>query len=80
MKIEFESSFHPTVCTVRLKHGDRPLSDRQVERVNRLLCGVMGCQCGGIATARAYERFKHSNGQESKVLVHYDHMDKLITG
>ena len=80
MKIEFESSFHPTVVSVRLKYGYLPLSDRQVARVNRLLCGIEGCKCGGIATARAYERFKHSNGQESKVLVHYDHMDRLVTG
>lgn len=44
VKLTLKNEFHNTETTVRSIH----LSARTVRRVENTLCGISGCQCGGI--------------------------------
>ena len=54
--IEYRNSFHNTVCRVRVTEVretsdglQAKLSKRQQQRVQRELCGIKDCYCGGHA-------------------------------
>lgn len=59
MKLTLRNNFHSTCVTVIspvLNHGvhlETQLTRYQLARVNRLLCGVEGCVCGGIRGPQA---------------------------
>ena len=53
VKIELHNDFHATSITLRVKqdNGGR-LSWSQVQRAERILCGIDGCQCSGLVGER----------------------------
>ena len=46
--ITLRNDFHKTECNVRLKENQTTLTKNQIQRAMKKLCGVSGCQCGGI--------------------------------
>jgi hypothetical protein len=52
MKITFVSRFHLTEASSYLNKGR--LNPRQVRGLNKRLCGMSDCACGGVHNAIAY--------------------------
>ena len=52
--ITFITTFHNTSARKRLNDGDIA-NNREVLAMQRKLCGVAGCQCGGIGGVRGGE-------------------------
>jgi hypothetical protein len=48
MIITLQSDFHMSKVSVRVPALPATLSPTQTQRVDRELCGVSGCQCGGL--------------------------------
>jgi len=46
--ITLKNDFHRTAVNVQLRGGQTILTKSQMRRVNRTLCGVTDCKCGGI--------------------------------
>lgn len=70
----FTNDFHNTECTVRAKlneRGEWTLSEGQVKKVYRTLCGIPGCTCGDEMGRR---------GDENTVIYHYDNYRGVIDG
>jgi len=49
--IDITSDFHNTSTTVRIDRDGQTIGDSTARRIDRDLCGVSGCLCGGIVTA-----------------------------
>lgn len=56
-KIKLSNSFHnsETTVSVTTQDGVAILSQYQVRRVNRALCGVSGCTCSGPLGLRGFQ-------------------------
>ena len=50
--VTIRNDFHNTECTIRIKWGESFLTDSQVRRVRRTLCGIDDCLCGGVLSER----------------------------
>ena len=49
--ITIKNDYHDTTITLRANIGDT-LTPSRVRRIQRLLCGIDDCKCGGVAGER----------------------------
>ena len=67
-KFTIRSKFHPTSINI-VSEVDTALSESQVKRIDRALCGMSDCSCGGINNCTVedqdgnrHEMFLDTNG------------------
>jgi hypothetical protein len=53
-KITIWSISHPTMAYV-IPAADGTLTEGQVQRIEKALCGMSDCRCGGLASVRILE-------------------------
>jgi len=61
-KITLSNDFHNTEVTVLVK--DNRLTNRQIDRARRALCGIAGCTCSGATGTRGRQAVSLVNCQE----------------
>jgi hypothetical protein len=54
-KITIRSTFHPPHPVRVIPAADGTLSERQVQRIEKALCGMSDCRCGGLMRSRIDE-------------------------
>ena len=69
MLVAIYNDYHRTEARVRVPGLPHTLSDSQVRRVRRKLCGMAECTCGGVLDERG--------GQEVEVVAWYDRRGDL---
>lgn len=55
--ITVTNDFHNTQVTLRAREGEA-LTDSQIRRARRELCGVAGCMCGGAIGERGTQDYE----------------------
>lgn len=64
-KFTIRSKFHPTSINI-VAELDTLLSDSQVRRIDKALCGMRDCTCGGINWAEVYGDYQLVKGREMR--------------
>jgi len=73
MKFTIESRFHPTKVTI-VSEENKVLSNNQVKKIDKALCGMPECYCGGIGWSRIdgdyhLEHLNNSCGNTEYIIV-----------
>jgi hypothetical protein len=52
MRVTLTNDFHHTTVTLNVNDESQELSPGQISRTRKALCGIDGCECGGVVGQR----------------------------
>lgn len=58
MKITIRNNFHNTEAYVTIRNGNT-ITGATARRIEKKLCGVSGCKCGGVLGERGPQEFTY---------------------